>query len=204
MAWNFYNGAGAAKTTSSVTFVTSLPSSPFDGQEIYYQSSTAGTGGGSTNSMADVGAVWHLRYRAASSSSYKWEFVGGSILVAVVATSETTSSGTYADPATVGPVITLPLAGDYNIGTAATTVNSTVGYGVAVSFSVSGGAAGTASDVDAFRITTVTASALQATATFAYKTGLTAAAVTMRYRVTGGGTATVSNRTLTALPTRVG
>ena len=204
MGWGFYNGAGAAKTTSSVTFVTSLPTTPFDGQEVYYQSTTAGTGGGATNTMADIGAVWHLRYRSAAAGSYKWECVGGSGLVAVVATSETTASATYADPATIGPTITLPLAGDYKIGTAATTVNSTVGYGVGVSFSVSGGAAGTASDVDAFRITTVTASALQATATFAYKTGLTAAAVTMRYRVTGGGTATVSNRTLTALPIRVG
>ena len=68
--------AKLASGATSATFVTSLPGSPVDGQEVFYQSTTAGTGGAS-NSMADVGAVWHLRYRSASTSAYKWEFVGG-------------------------------------------------------------------------------------------------------------------------------
>jgi len=84
--------------------VTSLPSSPTDGQEVYY--------------VADAtnGVVWHLRYRAGSSSSYKWEFVGGAELRAEVATGETVAVGaSYIDFATVGPTVTAPLAGDYNI-----------------------------------------------------------------------------------------
>ena len=31
---------------AAATFVTTLPSSPTDGQEVFYQSTTAGTGGG--------------------------------------------------------------------------------------------------------------------------------------------------------------
>jgi hypothetical protein len=184
-------------------FVTSLPAG-YDGQEVFFQSTTAGTGGGASNSMADVGAVWHLRYRAASGSAYKWEFVGGGGLIAGVATSESTTSGTYADLATVGPVITLPLAGDYKIGTTATVANATASQGGAVSFSVSGGAANTAADADSIRITTVSATVLQATSVSVSKTGLTAAAVTMRYRYTVGGTATFTSRVLTAVPIRVG
>lgn len=88
--------------------VTSLPSSSqvFDGMEIYYVAD-------STN-----GVVWHLKYRAGSGSSYKWEFVGGSPL---------TSDGL----AQVGPynygattygyfdsavAVTVPLEGDYRVG----------------------------------------------------------------------------------------
>lgn len=47
------------------TLVSSLPVSPADGQEIYYQAD------------ATNGVIWHLRYRAASASSFKWECVGG-------------------------------------------------------------------------------------------------------------------------------
>jgi hypothetical protein len=184
-------------------FVTSLPTG-YDGQEVFFQSTTAGTGGGASNSMADVGAVWHLRYRAASSSAYKWEFVGGGDLIAGVATSESTTSATYTDLATVGPVITLPLAGDYKIATTATVVNSSAGSGGAVSFSVSGAAANTATDADSIRITTVSVTVLQASSVSVSKTGLTAAAVTMRYRLTVSGTATFTSRVLTAVPIRVG
>lgn len=53
--------------------VTSLPTSPYDGQEIRIavQGATQSTEG-STN----VG-FWHFRYNAASTSAYKWEFMGG-------------------------------------------------------------------------------------------------------------------------------
>jgi microcystin-dependent protein len=97
-------------------FVTTLPSSPIDGTEVYYQSTTAGTGGGATNSMADVGAVWHLRYRAASSSVYKWEFVGGADLNHYIATENTKGVGTGMGAlATAGPIVVAPEKGDYII-----------------------------------------------------------------------------------------
>jgi hypothetical protein len=183
-------------------FVTSLPTG-YDGQEVFFQSTTAGTGGGASNSMADVGAVWHLRYRAAAAGSYKWEFVGGGNLIASVATSETTTSTSYADLATVGPVITLPLAGDYKIVTTASAANSVATNNNAISFSVSGGAANTAVDADSLRLPTVLAGVLQAGSVVVSKAGLTATAVTMRYRV-NAGTGTIANRVLTAVPIRVG
>lgn len=81
--------------------VTSLPGTPVDGQEIFYVADAAN------------GVIWHLRYNAAG-SGYRWEFVGGAPKRSTVNTDETfTKSLTYVDAATVGPQITLPLAGDY-------------------------------------------------------------------------------------------
>lgn len=86
--------------------VSSLPSSPTDGMNIYFQSTV----------MAAAGAVWHLRYRSDSPSSYKWECVGGTAMWASVGsggTDETTTSTAYTNLSTVGPTLVLPLAGDY-------------------------------------------------------------------------------------------
>lgn len=83
-------------------FVTTLPTSPIDGTEVYYQAD------------ATNGVIWHLRYRAASASAYKWEFVGGGDLSASVVTDQSLAAGSgWQDLATVGPSITAPLAGDY-------------------------------------------------------------------------------------------
>jgi hypothetical protein len=85
------------------TLVAALPANPVDGQECYF--------------IADVanGVIWHLRYRAASSSAYKWEVVGGPPLYSRVDTGEQTASTSWVDLATVGPSITVPLAGDYDL-----------------------------------------------------------------------------------------
>lgn len=82
---------------------TALPSSPSDGQSFYYVADT-------TN-----GVVWHLRYRSASASAYKWEFVGGESIGGTILTSQGLGAtvNTWADLATAGPSLTLPLAGDY-------------------------------------------------------------------------------------------
>jgi len=95
----------AGITTPAV--VAALPGSPVDGQQIYL--------------LADAtnGVVWHLRYRAASASAYKWEFVGGGLLqVTNSATRTGTSAGissTMAIGAVAGNTVTVPLAGDYDI-----------------------------------------------------------------------------------------
>lgn len=80
--------------------VTTLPTSPVDGQECYY--------------VADAtnGVLWHLRYNAGSASAYKWEFVGGGDRHEGPLGDLTTSS-TTAVALTNGPTITLPLAGEY-------------------------------------------------------------------------------------------
>lgn len=82
--------------------VASLPASPTDGQEVYFLADDAN------------GVVWHLRYRAASASPYKWECVGGPPLSAQSGTSASISSTTPVAPSSPCQ-ITLPLGGDYII-----------------------------------------------------------------------------------------
>lgn len=89
---------------ASAPLVTSLPSAPIDGQEIRY--------------VADAtnGIIWNLRYRAASSSAYKWEFIGGPAYRSVVNlgnADESTTSTSYTNLATVGPDYQIVLPGDY-------------------------------------------------------------------------------------------
>ena len=89
-------------------YVTSLPGSPYDGQEIYYN--------------VGSGTVWHLRYN--SSSTY-WEFLGGTPLVVTVSTEENAgSTGSWINLTTGGPSYTTPFAGDWHISYSATGVNS--------------------------------------------------------------------------------
>lgn len=82
--------------------VTSLPPNPYDGQEIYY--------------VADAtnGIVWRFKYRAASASPYKWEFVGGPPLIDQdAALAESTASSGYTT-LTTATQLTAPLAGVYD------------------------------------------------------------------------------------------
>jgi hypothetical protein len=101
----FWNANVRDNLNTLVAAGTALPSSPGDGESFYYIADT-------TN-----GVVWHLRYRSASASAYKWEFVGGQALTAQVVTEQSLggTTGSYIDVATVGPSITNPLAGDYLI-----------------------------------------------------------------------------------------
>lgn len=87
-----------------VQLVSALPGSASDGDEVYYQNAA----------MATDGVLWHLRYRAAASGSYKWEFVGGSSLKSVVEGYDTSViTGVWHDLGVSGPQLTIPLAGDY-------------------------------------------------------------------------------------------
>lgn len=110
-----YSGAGITAYSeyraAPIDFVSALPSSPYDTQEIYYQSAA----------MATAGLIWHFRYRAGASGSYKWEGVGAQPPLAVEqvgginnGTMESTTSTTFTTLATAGPAITVPLAGDYD------------------------------------------------------------------------------------------
>lgn len=91
--------------TEGSSIVSTLPASPYDGQIVYYQ----------TTAMAEGGVVWTLRYRAASSSAHKWEFVGGASWMAGPAgemewgVEETIKLGG-------SPVLTAPVAGVYYVG----------------------------------------------------------------------------------------
>jgi hypothetical protein len=81
--------------------VTTLPTSPVDGQECYY--------------VADAtnGVLWHLRYNAGSASAYKWEFVGGPRLFVAVPGSLPVVTATSPVFPAGGAQLTLPLSGDF-------------------------------------------------------------------------------------------
>lgn len=102
------NGLFSPGGTSSVV----LPPSPSDGEVAYF--------------LADetYGIEWAFKYRAGASSLYKWEFIGGSYLSAYV--NETDPWANAASPGfsasyidipggAVGPTLTVPLEGDYEI-----------------------------------------------------------------------------------------
>lgn len=115
---DFADGVIPRSAVADIPVATSIPTSPADGDEFYYVAN--GT----------AGVVWSFRYRAASSSSYKWELVGGSFLVARTNTLETeTTTASYGDLSggATGPSIVLPLAGDYEIQFGCACVNNTAG-----------------------------------------------------------------------------
>lgn len=87
-----------------VATVTSLPGSPVDGQIVFYEADAAN------------GVIWQLRYRAAATGSYKWEFVGGSNLEKTVDGGESVAS-TAAGGADLATVLNLtaPFAGEYAV-----------------------------------------------------------------------------------------
>jgi len=177
----------------SPALVTSLPASPVDGQEVFYQAD------------ATNGIVWHLRYNASSSSAYKWEFVGGPSLFAEVATEETTASTTYVALATAGPTLTLPRAGDYDVELGFRGYSSVNNTGALMGYDI--GATGA---VDADAISYYAATSLGGGATVAgnlarlrRKTGLSAVALTAKYRATSAITVAFGSRWLRVTPVRV-
>lgn len=99
---------------------TTLPASPVDGQEAIL-----------TDSLTNPTYSWRFRYNAGSSSAYKWEFVGGASWYGAVITSESTSSASLTDLATVGPQFSTPRAGDWIVS-----ASCTVGQGAAPSYTV--------------------------------------------------------------------
>ena len=95
--------------------LTALPAGPVDGQEILYLAD------------ATLGIIWRFRYRTASASTYKWEFIGGTEFSAYTAGDVTRPTGSvYAD---VGPSITVPLAGEYIAQTHAESWNDAAASG---------------------------------------------------------------------------
>jgi len=80
--------------------VTTLPAAPFDGQAVDFVADD-------TN-----GVIWRLRYRTASASNFKWEFVGGAPLMASASVGVAVVGATFGGS---GPTVVAPLAGDYEV-----------------------------------------------------------------------------------------
>jgi hypothetical protein len=163
---------GAAPTWAppapSGAYGTTLPANPYDGQEAIL-----------VDNISNPSYQWRFRFNASSTSTYKWEFIGGSEASAYVGTSESTASGTYTDLATVGPTVTVPRAGDYWIEISANLNNAGVNGVANMSFAVGATAALQADAVQVF-------SATGSTTIFAcrsiLKTGVAVAtALTMKY-----------------------
>lgn len=167
------------------TLVDALPASGYDGQEVYY--------------VADAtnGVVWHLRYREAASGSYKWEVVGGPPLFAEVVTGETTTSTSYANLATTGPSVTVPLAGDYDVAVGAM-MNNSGANASAVSYAIGAAAA---QDADGARHDGTNYASV---CRVRRKAGLAASTALVAKYVVGGGTGDFHRRWLSAAPVRVG
>lgn len=169
--------------------VTSLPAGPVDGQEIFYLAD------------ATAGVVWHLKYRAASASPYKWEYLGGPPLYSFVATLQTLTSTTYAALATAGPSVSLPLAGDYDVAIGAGMTTAGAAMGAWMSYDIGGTAA---VDGDGATAQVVTPGFAWTTTLARRKTALSAVTLTAKYRSSAAVACLWEKRWMQAAPVRVG
>jgi len=168
--WNL-TGAGGAGTTpppsNTVGFarVTALPASPVDGNTIEYVDAASGSD-------------WFFQY---NSTTGLWVWVGGENYAEVLTDENTSTLNTYIDLTTVGPSITVPLAGDYLIR-AGSKGWSTVNTGQAMATAIEVGAAATV-DADAFGNTGATSALMAIGANRAYRKTLTAGtALKLQYK----------------------
>jgi len=177
-------------TEARPVLVTSLPGSPTDGQEVYYVADSA------------AGVTWHLRYRAAAPGASKWEFVGGSPLMAEVEAelANATSPGSYVLLDAGAPSVTVPLAGDYLV-----TVGSRIGNSAAGNTMFHAVQFGAAAPVDADSIQS-TSAVVQARASHSreFRKAIAAGAVLRSQYKVGGGTGVWAQRFLGARPVRLG
>jgi hypothetical protein len=98
------------------SYGTTLPATPSDGQEHIL-----------VDSLTNPTYQWRFRYNAGSTSAYKWEFIGGDALASADASDVQigATTGQWLDPATPGPLVTVPRPGDYDVE-AMSSVYSTV------------------------------------------------------------------------------
>lgn len=173
-----------------VDYVTALPGSPFDGQRVVL-----------VDSLTDPTFSWQFRYISAKTSN-KWVFLGGQPAIGNVTTLETTASASYVDLTTVGPSITIPVAGTYYavFGAQVSGASQLGGY---VGLKV--GAAAVASTAE---FVTGQASGSNQPAAVTGSASITAAAsdvLKLQYHRNGAaGTAEFNNRWLHVLPRAIG
>jgi hypothetical protein len=93
--------SGKLITTGSSLYNNSLPGSPVNGQELYFQAD------------AGTGAVWHLRYDSSlRSGAGAWSVMGGPPLSSYWTGGSSTTSTSYVDLGGA-PSITAPVSGYY-------------------------------------------------------------------------------------------
>lgn len=193
LAWDGTQWApsGTGGGTGGVSLVSVLPGAPSDGQFVVF-----------CDNVANPAFTWQLIYVQAIG---KWCNIGGSPLYAEVLTDQTATAGTgYVDLATVGPQVTLPVGGDFEIRAGSTGWNSlNAGQNMVTALKV-----GTLTTVDAdcFSNTGCGPSTNQGIGSSRVyrKTGLTSGTVLkLQYKSVGGGPHWAS-RTISVMPIRVG
>lgn len=167
--------------------VTALPVTPYDGQEIYFV----------VDGAKDI--IWHLVY---SVTTLKWAFLGGAPLTSVIDAVQTLNlTANYTDLGTVGPDVTVPVAGTYLVEFGYTGRHSVAGQTIRASFSRGGTAAVDADDTD---YDAQGASLFIPVSRSRPDVALIAGAVVrMKYK-TSSNTATYANRWLKVTPQRIG
>lgn len=91
-----------------ISYATTLPASPVNGQEAILVDSI-------TNPLYQ----WRFRYNAGSSSTYKWEFIGGApCLIAPIAYQPAGTAAYYTDSAAASS-LGVPRAGEYIVNSGA-------------------------------------------------------------------------------------
>lgn len=143
------------------------------------------------------GVYWELLYD--SEGEYPWKKIGGAPLMAEVSTSQATESKTYAALATVGPSVTVPLKGDYDVH-----IGSSIGNTGASASRMSYDIGGTgAVDADSF-FGESAAGVTECLTRSKRKTALAAStALVAKYKVTANA-GFFSNRWMRVDPVRVG
>lgn len=157
--------------------------------------------------LADAtnGVYWRFRYNSAEAGPYKWYFIGGGSLYAEVVTTQAVDSAVYIDLATVGPSITIPLAGDYEIA---------IGSGMSLvangtlfaSYAIGATAAVDADSCEMGQVAHAATEGYLANITRVRRKTITAAntALVMKYRESVAGTGSWFERWIQARPIRVG
>lgn len=178
-------------TSSAQALVKTLPTAPHDGDRILYWARATATG-----AFADV--RWPLIYDALS--TYWYPEGAADPMITEVDTAETTVSTAYANLATVGPRLTIPLRGDYHFLYGGLAINSNAGEVAAIS--LEWGAGPTALDVDNALELGAAGGGASVSRPRAQTISANGQIVTSKYRVTAG-TGTFSKRFLNARPLRV-
>ena len=148
----------------------------------------------------EEGVRWHLAYNANSTSTYKWEFLGGTPKRVEVLTAQAIASeGTWSNLTTDGPLYAAPRAGDYNVR-----YSANVEFTANVTNAQVGAAVGNADPDPPFPIAEE-AAGLQALSGSQRLTGVAAsAALKLRYYSdTAGELPTFSDRVIEITPGRI-
>lgn len=171
------------------------PSNPLNG-DIWY----------ATN-VDSNGTVWQFRYNAGSSSTYKWEFVGGPPFIHEVDASETTTTAwaTLVDLTTPGPLYTVARAGDYQYISEYRGSNNTANVAILSTVcECSGAGAIVQQDTVQVTCTSATAGASVMGVGSGRLNGVAAGdTIRMRYCTFSSGTGTFMQRRMQIIPVRI-